>query len=326
MQRPCSVITDPIFTRHNLARHEERSERLMEIDRFIPDHVVRRPAVPASFEDLARVHDIRYIRTVERLSAREDVSFLTADTYISPGTFDVARHAAGSSVAAAVHATRGEHCFALVRPPGHHASRDRAMGFCIFNNAAVAAAAALATGIERVAILDWDLHHGNGTQEIFYSSDQVLFCSVHQQAEFPGSGWVDEIGEGEGRGFTMNAPLAPGATLADLAYVFDEAFIPALVAHDPGLIIISAGQDMLGDDPKGGMNLWPADYGTLTRRLMDALKLPLALVLEGGYGPSQKRAVGSILEALAGIPFASSGGEARRSTRDVVRALIRLTG
>ncbi|MEN6341825.1 MAG: histone deacetylase [Methanospirillum sp.] len=326
MPRPVSVIADPIFSRHHLAAHDENRARLEAIERFIPDDVLRRPAVPASFEDLLRVHAEGYIREVATLSAGDGVSFLTSDTYIGPGTFEVARYAAGSAVAAAGHSLLGEHCFALVRPPGHHATRDRAMGFCIFNNAAVAAAAALDAGIERVAILDWDLHHGNGTQSIFYASDEVLFCSVHQQAGFPGSGWVDEIGEGEGKGFTLNAPLVPGSSLVDVEYVLDEVFVPAMLAHDPGLVIVSAGQDMLEDDPKGALCLRSTDYGVLTRRLVEGLGMPLALVLEGGYGPSQQRAVGAILEALLGIPFAPATGEPRRSTREVVAALRRLTG
>ena len=326
MRTPCSVIADPLFSGHDLAGHDENRARLEAIEAFIPDGVLRRPAVPASLEDLLRVHAEGYVREVARLSAVDGVSFISPDTYIGPGTFEVARYAAGSAVAAAGHALLGEHCFALVRPPGHHATRDRAMGFCIFNNAAVAAAAALDAGMERVAILDWDLHHGNGTQSIFYDSDRVLFCSVHQQAEFPGSGWVDEIGEGEGKGFTLNAPLAPGASLADLEYVLSEVFVPALLAHDPGLVIVSAGQDMLHDDPKGALCLRPGDYGALASLILDALGMPLALVLEGGYGPSQPQAVGAILEALAGVPFAQGDGEPRRSTREVVAALRRLTG
>ena len=326
MRHSCSVIADPLFSRHHLAGHDENRGRLEEIERVIPDGVLRRPAVAATFDDLVRVHDESYVRQVAALSAIDGVSFLSPDTYIGPGTFEVAAYAAGSSIAAAGYALQGEHCFALVRPPGHHATRDRAMGFCIFNNAAVAAAAALEAGIERVAILDWDLHHGNGTQEIFYASDRVLFCSVHQQAEFPGSGWVDEIGEGEGKGFTLNAPLAPGAALPDLEYVLDEAFVPAILAHDPGLVIVSAGQDMLADDPKGSLCLRPADYGTLTTHLVDALGTHLALVLEGGYGPSQQRGVEAILEALTGVSFAPDVGAPRRSTREVVAALRRLTG
>ncbi len=326
MPRPVSVIADPIFARHHLDAHDENRVRLEAIEEFVPDGVCRRPAVPATFDDLLLVHDEAHVRRVAALSATDGVSFLTADTYIGPGTYDVARYAAGSAIAAAGHALEGEHCFALVRPPGHHATRDRAMGFCIFNNAAVAAATALEAGLDRVAILDWDLHHGNGTQSIFYASDQVLFCSVHAQAGFPGSGWVDEIGEGEGRGYTLNAPLAPGATLADVAYVLDEAFLPAILAHDPGLVVVSAGQDMLEDDPKGTLRLRPGDYGALARQVADGLGTPLALVLEGGYGPSQQRAVGAILEGLSGIPFPSAPDEPRRSTRETVAALRRLAG
>lgn len=326
MRHSCSVIADPLFSRHHLAGHDENRGRLEAIERIIPDGILRRPAVAASFEDLARVHDAGYVREVAALSGFDGVSFLSADTYIGPGTFEVAAFAAGSSIAAAGHALQGEHCFALVRPPGHHATRNRAMGFCIFNNAAVAAVAALEAGIERVAILDWDLHHGNGTQEIFYASDRVLFCSVHQQAEFPGSGWVDEIGEGEGKGFTLNAPLAPGAALADVEYVLDEAFVPAILAHDPGLVIVSAGQDMLADDPKGSLCLRPADYGSLTTQLVDALGTHLALVLEGGYGPSQQRGVEAILQALIGVPFSPAARAPRRSTYEVVASLRRLTG
>lgn len=323
---PCSVISDPLFSRHHLDAHDENRGRLDAIEPFIPDRVHRHPSVPASFADLLRVHDEPYVREIAALSALDGVTFISADTYIGPGSYDVARYAAGSSIAAAAHALQAEHCFALVRPPGHHASRDRAMGFCIFNNAAVAAASALEAGLDRVAILDWDLHHGNGTQSIFYDSDRVLFLSVHQQAEFPGSGWVDEVGEGDGRGFTLNAPLAPGSSLVDVEFVLDEVFLPAMLSFDPELVIVSAGQDMLEDDPKGGLCLRPGDYGALAGRVAGALGMPLALVLEGGYGPSQHRAVGAILDALTGIPFPPETGEPRRSTREVVTALRRLTG
>ncbi len=322
-----SAITGPIFSCHHLAAHTESRERLELIDRRIPTGVLRRPPVRATVADLLRVHDEEYVDRIAGLSASgAEVAFLTPDTYLAPGSYETAAYAAGSAIEAARRACAGEHSFALVRPPGHHATRNRAMGYCIFNNAAVAAASLLDDGADRIAILDWDLHHGNGTQEIFYASDRVLFCSVHQQGAFPGSGWVDEIGEGEGRGFTLNAPLGSGATLADLAYVISEAFAPAIMDFDPDLLIVSAGQDGLADDPKAGMALVPGDYGVLTGAAAGILDRPIALVLEGGYGPSQGEAVHAIFEDLLGDAPLPHLTPPRPSTEGVVRALRLLTG
>jgi acetoin utilization deacetylase AcuC-like enzyme len=300
---------------------------LCEIHRHIPESVSIRRPIGATPVDLLTVHDEQYVRRIAALAASgEEVAFLTADTYLSPGSYETALFAAGSAIAAARQALHGEHCFALVRPPGHHATRNRAMGYCIFNNAAIAAATALKGEISRVAILDWDLHHGNGTQEIFYTSDQVLFCSVHLQGAFPGSGWVDEIGEKEGRGFTMNAPLVEGATIADLVHVLNEGFGPAIDAFDPDLLIVSAGQDGLADDPKAGMALIPDDYGLLAALAADIARGPIALVLEGGYGPSQQNAIRCIFEGLLGRVPDLPETDPRPSTRTVVQTLKRLTG
>ena len=230
---------------------------------------------------------------IRELSACGGKRYIDMSTYVTQDSFEVARHAAGSAMLAVNRALMGEHSFALVRPPGHHAEPDRAMGFCLFNNAAVAAAYALQT-VERVAIVDWDLHHGNGTQKIFYESDRVLYCSVHQVNIFPRTGWIDEIGEGRGKGFNLNAPIAGGCTIDDYAYVFREVFLEAIREFGPDIVIVSAGQDPLFDDPVGGMNLRPEDFGCLTGLLMDATSTPLALVLEGGYGPSLGLAVGEI--------------------------------
>jgi acetoin utilization deacetylase AcuC-like enzyme len=246
--------------------------------------------------------------------------FLDVNTYVTCHSFDAASYAAGSTFAAAERTLEGEHLFALVRPPGHHAEPDRAMGFCIFNNAAVAAAKALQS-VDRVAILDWDLHHGNGTQTAFYGSDRVLYCSVHEENSFPKTGWVDEIGTGRGRGYTLNAPIAPGSTIADYALVFEEVFVPAITRFRPDVLIVSAGQDGLADDEHGRMNLEPDDYGVLAGMLIDGTDLPLALTLEGGYGPSIGEAIHAIFQALAGKRFEPVERPLNRGTRRVVDIL-----
>jgi acetoin utilization deacetylase AcuC-like enzyme len=233
----------------------------------------------------------------ERCLGTNGVVFLDSDTYITRHSFDVACLAAGSAIAAVDRALSGEHCFALVRPPGHHAEHNRAMGFCLLNNAAVAAAVAL-KGSDRIAIVDWDYHHGNGTQHAFSSSNRVLYCSVHQKDAFPCTGNIGETGTGDGDGFTVNAPLDAGAGIADYACVFSEIFIPALVRFRPELIIISAGQDILYDDPLGTMEVMPQDFEVLTRMLAVSAGVPLALVLEGGYSPSHGKAVAGIFAGL----------------------------
>jgi acetoin utilization deacetylase AcuC-like enzyme len=176
------------------------------------------------------------------------------------------------------------------------------MGFCLFNNTSVAAAAVLKRA-RRVAIIDWDVHHGNGTQDIFYESDRVLYCSVHQSPSFPGTGCRDETGRGPGQGFTLNAPLPPGSGIADYRRVFKGEFIPAVLDFDPGLLIISAGQDCLCDDPLGGMELRPEDFGELTSLFVET-GIPLSFVLEGGYGPSHGAAIEAVFDSLIKIrPF-----------------------
>ena len=173
-----------------------------------------------------------------------------------------------------------------------------------------------------MAILDWDLHHGNGTQTIFYGSDQVLFCSVHEEDSFPKTGWVDEIGTGAGRGYTLNAPLAAGSTIADYQLVFREVFVPALARFRPDALIVSAGQDALADDEHGHMNLEPEDFGVLAGMLIDGTDLPLALTLEGGYGPSHGKAIEAIFAALRGKRFVPANERSpHRSTEGVVEIL-----
>jgi len=196
------------------------------------------------------------------------------------------------------------------------------MGFCLLNNAAIAAATALQE-VDRVAIVDWDLHHGNGTQHAFYSSDRVLYCSVHDRAAYPGTGHLSETGEGGGKGYTINAPIEGGSTLSDYELVFSNVFSPALIRFKPDLCLVSAGQDALCDDPLSSMDLVPEDYARLTAILLDAVESPLTLILEGGYGPSHGKAVGEIFRVLQGYHPSAAEGYAKESTRQIVDILTR---
>jgi acetoin utilization deacetylase AcuC-like enzyme len=192
------------------------------------------------------------------------------------------------------------------------------MGFCLINNVAVAAAWAL-DRVPRVAIVDWDEHHGNGTQDIFYENPQVLYCSVHEGGSYPGTGRLEERGCGDGDGYTINVPLPRGSRGADFATAFSEVFIPALRRFDPLLLLISAGQDILSDDPLGGMCVEPQDVGAMLGLLLGAFRTPVALVLEGGYGPSHADAIRAIFGALQGGECAFVPGEASAETVRVVR-------
>jgi acetoin utilization deacetylase AcuC-like enzyme len=294
----CSVITDPISVWHDAPGHPECQRRLDTVLSAIPPGLPVYSAPPALREDVERVHDPGYLHWLEQLCAAiPSVSYVDRDTYFTPRSFDTALHAAGAAVVAVERAIDGEHSLSLMRPPGHHAEHDRAMGFCLLNNAAIAAMHALES-VDRVAIVDWDVHHGNGTQHAFYSTDQVLYCSVHQNGIFPYSGRVDEIGNGAGKGYNINAPLAAGATIGDYQLIFSEIFCPALKRYRPDLVIVSAGQDILADDPLGWMYIQPKDFEVLTRLILNAVDGPIALVLEGGYGPSHGEAIRYIISAL----------------------------
>lgn len=303
--------------------HSECNARLTRVLSGVPDWVEVIEPDPARLSDLERVHKPHYIRMIRELCALGGKRYIDMSTYLTAETFQVASFAAGSAIGAVQRTVTGEHSFALVRPPGHHAEPESAMGFCIFNNVAVAAAHALETG-KKVAIIDWDLHHGNGTQKMFYPSDRVLFCSIHQVNSFPRTGWVDEIGTGVGKGHTLNAPLREGSTLSDYLYVFNGIFLPAIEKFSPDVIIISAGFDALADDPIGGMKLSPEDFGVLTHITANSTKTPLALVLEGGYGPSLGPAVSSVFNALGGVCPEYNPGMARDSTKRVVSQLNKL--
>jgi acetoin utilization deacetylase AcuC-like enzyme len=320
----CSVISGEIFFQHDLEAHDESSDRLHAIRAQIPDEVPVFDPQCATEDDLERVHTKPYVRMIQEFSSHGGHHFIDENTYITGESFKVASCAAGAAMEALQRSIDGENCFALIRPPGHHAEPDRGMGFCIFNNASIAVTKAL-DRVERVAIVDWDVHHGNGTQKIFYGNDRVLYCSIHQGNIFPHSGWVDEVGTGRGKGFTINAPMRPGSTIADYRFVFEKVFIPAINRFLPDALIISAGQDALADDPKSDMLLSPVDYGTLSGLLRDGTGLSLALVLEGGYGPSHQEAIASIISSLRGAPVLPGTGSPRQSTSDLVAVLKKMT-
>ena len=242
--------------------------------------------VPVDTEQLTRVHTDDYVELIASTAGRRVQ--LDPDTYTSSASVGVARLAAGAAVGAVNHTLEGGGpALAFVRPPGHHAERARAMGFCLFNNVAVAAAHAVARDVSRVAIIDYDVHHGNGTQWMFYDDPRVLYLSMHQYPFYPGTGAVDDVGTGSGAGFTVNVPLAAGAGDADYDLIFREVVVPVLEAFNPGLLLLSAGYDAHARDPLGGMNVSTEGYTQMTTRLRVLADTccggRIVAVTEGGY-------------------------------------------
>ena len=327
------LISSPRFQEHTTPPgHPERPERAEVFDRIATAWRERGGRAveprPATREELLRVHDAAHVDAIERTQGR--AVMLDADTFTSPESYEIALLAAGAAVQAAEHAidTR-ETAFALVRPPGHHAERDKAMGFCLFNNVAVAAAAAIARGLSRVAIVDIDVHHGNGSQWSFYDDPAVLYVSTHQFPFYPGTGAADEVGSGAGEGFTFNVPLDAGATDADYAAVY-LAIANVLLEYSPELLLISAGYDAHADDPLASMRVSTAGYAAIVRILRgtaERIGCPIALVTEGGYDlDALRECVDATLEVLEAdgrlVAIAAGQPVAPRAARalDVVRA------
>jgi acetoin utilization deacetylase AcuC-like enzyme len=255
----------------------------------------------ATGEQLARVHDSDYLRQIGE-TAGVAVA-LDPDTYTSPETYEIARLAAGAAIDAVERVMAGAHKrgLALMRPPGHHAERDRAMGFCFYNNVAVAAAHARTLGADRIAIVDYDVHHGNGTQHIFEHDPHVLYVSTHQHPYYPGTGDVDEVGKQNGLGFTVNVPLEVGAVDEDYRLVFADVVLPVLRQFKPDLVLVSAGFDAHGRDPLGGMRLTTPAFAAMTMDLREVAEEcsggRIVAVTEGGY---DFRALADCLRGVVG--------------------------
>lgn len=256
----------------------------------------------ATHEQLIRVHAEDYVRAIAGTKGR--ALALDPDTYTSPDSYEIACLAAGAGIDAVERtmSATNQGVLALVRPPGHHAERQKAMGFCLFNNIAVAAAHARASGAARVAIVDYDVHHGNGTQHMFDEDPSVLYISMHQYPFYPGTGAADEIGRGPGRGFTVNLPMEVGAVDEDYRLAFAEVVIPVLRQFKPDLILVSAGFDAHERDPLAGMRLSVGAFAAMTGALRDlaatACQGRLAVMTEGGY---DLQALQQSILAVAGV-------------------------
>ena len=287
------VYSDPSSERHiNDAARVEAPERFpaamagVEAAERSGLTVERRPCEAAPEEAVLAVHDRDYVERLKEMSAAGG-GYLTLDTSFGAGSFDVATLASGAACSAVQSALSGDIAFSIARPPGHHAGRDYGMGFCLLNHVAIATAHARLLGAEKIAILDWDVHHGNGTQDIFYADGSVLYLSAHQSPFYPGTGAVREVGEGEGQGFNVNVPLPAASGEDAYAAAFAGLFLPVLREYQPDCLIVSAGFDAHVDDLLGGMALEAESFGRFASSLVALMReleaSPPVFVMEGGY-------------------------------------------
>ncbi|MBL8918207.1 MAG: histone deacetylase [Myxococcaceae bacterium] len=315
--------------------HPESPGRLRAITGLLEKapiaNTTRESPRPATREELGAVHDATHVDRVLALAGQS--AQLDPDTAMSPGSAEAALLAAGAAAQATLEVLEGKapNAFALVRPPGHHAERAHAMGFCLFNNVAVAAEAARKAGAERVLVLDWDVHHGNGTQHTFAARRDVLFMSSHQYPYYPGTGAPEEIGTGDGRGFTVNVALPGGQADADYGAVFHDVFLPIAREFCPDVVLVSAGFDPHRADPIGGMNVTERGFAAMTtavKQLADeTCKGRLVLLLEGGYDlDGLAQSVHACVEVMSGArrdEFPAGVGPATKAAIASTRAALR---
>jgi histone deacetylase 6 len=305
------LVDEELFLEHRAPyEHPEHPGRLKAIRARIEKEGLKArcrhvPARPATDAELRRIHTAGLVALVDETSAHDFLQ-LDPDTYTCRASARAARHAAGGLVdlCAEVAGRRLANGFALLRPPGHHAEADRAMGFCLFNNVAVAARALQSSGsAEKILLVDWDLHHGNGTQNSFWEDPSVLYFSTHQYPFYPGTGGFDEVGGGAGRGFTVNVAWPEGMGDPEYLAAFDRILLPIAREFAPDFVLVSCGFDAAAGDPLGGMRVSPAGYGAMTARLGELAGGRLVLALEGGYDlDAIARSAETCLRVLLGEP------------------------